>query len=114
MEMAMQAAISGVQAGESRLDVTANNIANVNTDGFHASVVTTKARNPYGTETVISEPSVQGNTYVDEQGNIKEMSNVDVATQVVNLLIAEATVKANAEALRTADSLTGTILDLLV
>ena len=46
MNMAMQAALSGVQSGETRSDVTANNIANVNTDSFHASRVTTVEVHP--------------------------------------------------------------------
>lgn len=53
----LNTAVSGIQTNQFRLDTTANNIANVNTDGFQARTVQTTDRayiNDIGTGTQVS------------------------------------------------------------
>ncbi len=70
----LNTSISALRTNQFRLDVTANNVANVNTDGFKASTVTTSDKayiNDIGTGTQVTgtyAPNRQGPMAVDATG----------------------------------------------
>lgn len=112
MIQAMRIAINGLADAKLRLDVTANNLANINTNEFKASRVTSQENSPYGVSQNIDTLSSPGFQYVDEQGNLIETSNTDLVQEVVNMMLAEYSFKFNSSAIKTSDSLLGTLLDM--
>ena len=98
MNPAMSAAVSGMLTQQTRLDVHAHNIANVNTPDFKASRLTQ------------SEASGLGGTQV---ASIEESSDVDLATEMVGLMTAQRGFEANIPVIRTQDKMIGSLLDIL-
>lgn len=93
----MSSAVSGLQAQAVRAATAASNVVNANTDGFKARAVTASSVVPSGVTTQV--------TQTDQP--------VDVAQEFVGMIQAEAGYGANAAVLRTASSMTGTLLDVL-
>jgi len=112
MIQAMRIAINGLADSKLRLDVTANNLANINTDEFKSSRVTSQEASPYGVTQHIDSLEHPGFQYVDEQGNLIESSNTDLVQEVVNMMLAEYSFKFNSSAIKTSDSLLGALLDI--
>ena len=96
--------LSGINAASWLVTVSAGNVANLNSDGYRAKRVTFGA-NPDGTVQVQAptesqaEPSPGG-------------SNVDLAEEMINLMVGKTYFAANAAALRTEGQVTGMALDL--
>jgi flagellar basal-body rod protein FlgC len=103
-------ALSGMQAAQTQLLVGADNIANLNTPGFKSSRVDL-AEGPGGGVQVadIQKDNTPGPLGPDGE----EGSNVDVASEMVGLSQARTLYTANAMVVRTADQMTGTLLDIM-
>ncbi|MCP4715356.1 MAG: flagellar biosynthesis protein FlgG [Deltaproteobacteria bacterium] len=116
---AMQSAISGLRAHSAKAAVAANNIANVNTDGFKASQAVIESGDAGSPEVTVSQSSSDG-PIVPETGGLRggnqyrELSNVDLADEFVQMKLAEHGYRANASIIRAQDEMIGTILDILV
>ena len=97
-------ALSGLRAASAGMAVQANNVANLNTDGFKAKRLDLAAEAGGGVETRgLSEdpaPSFQG------------ASNVDLATEAVQGMGFEVMYKANLKILKASDDLMQATLDL--
>lgn len=121
--------VSALNALSTRAQVTANNIANVNTDGFKASRADLETG--YGgqgvqvsaiTQDTSTGPMVQSLLPVENPatGRIEteyqwvEGSNTDISREMVNLMTTERAYQANATTIRTWDEMIGTVLDELV
>lgn len=112
--------LSALQANQFRVDVTANNIANVNTDGFQASSVATADRayiNDIGQGTQVTatyQPARPGPVAVDTAapGGMVEQSNTDLVNEMTNLMSAQNAYGVNTSMSRSVDEATQTILDL--
>ncbi len=82
---ALNTALSGMQTNQFRVDTAANNIANVNTDGFRATTVQTSDRayiNDIGTGTQVSgtyAPPTPGPMRVDPQAQAQQYQAYDPA-----------------------------------
>jgi flagellar hook protein FlgE len=100
---AIGSALSGIQAASSRLEIAAGNIANLYTPGFQARIPV-QSSGPTGVEVSISTSSAPANPAA---------SNVDLPTQIVELITAQRTVEANIAAIRTQDDVTRSLLDVL-
>jgi flagellar basal-body rod protein FlgC len=107
--------------------VAANNIANMNTDGFRSSRVDLEtgpedrgARVQDIVENTRSGPLVPGGEYVRDGESVRyeermvEGSNTDLATEVVQMIENEHAFAANAVAIRTRAEMTGTFIDMMV
>lgn len=112
--------LSAIQANQTRMDVSANNVANVNTDGFKASTVqTTDAAyiNDIGQGTRVSgtyAPPTQGPMAPAATGSgMVEQSNVDLATEATNQLGAANAYGVNVSMMKAANEMSKTVLDLL-
>ena len=93
--------VSSIQAHQTMLDVNANNVANVNTDGFRPS------------DTRMSDESVSVSANVrvaDDNGSVK--SQTDLAKELPDQIIAQDAVAVNIEAIRTQGEMLGTLLDM--
>lgn len=109
--------------------VTANNLANVNTDEFKASrtnletgpdgegvrvssITEDASAGPVKEELVTVENAETGQVETERQ--LVEGSNTDVSVEMVNLIVDENAYGANAEVIRTEDEMTETVLDMKV
>jgi len=81
---------SALQAFSTSQDVTANNIANINTDNFKASKVTLEEKTGGGVTATA----------------VKTQDSVDISREATNLLISAQGFNANVKALETATDLT--------
>jgi flagellar basal-body rod protein FlgC len=106
-------AISGINNNLARLNVTANNIANSNTEGYRAKEVSITNDDKISiseagaTLSQNYEPSNE-NTTVEAAP-----SNVDLGKELLDLQVTKFNIQANIKALKVADEVTQSILDLL-
>jgi len=117
----LNASYSALQANQFRLDVTANNVANINTDEFKASTVAS-ADNAYindiGSGTRITgtyAPQRPGPMAVDTasaRGGLVEQSNTDLATEMTNMMNARNAYSANTAMGTAIDETTKALMDL--
>jgi len=102
-------ALSGLNAAGAIVTTAASNIANADTNGYKAARVNLAESRDGGVNVAsITRDSRPGG--VDEYGD--ELSNVDLATEAVNLKQGAVLYKANAAVLRVGDDLMGTLLDM--
>ena len=106
------------------LQVTANNLANVNTNGFKAGV-TRFETGPRDQGVRISEITkdakpgafIEHPLFIEEDGRVKqrmgwvESSNTDIAREFTNMISVEKAYLANLASIRTADEMLGSIFN---
>ncbi len=99
--MNISANISSIQAHQTMMNTNANNVANVNTDGFI----------PSDTRMSNSANTVTPNTRVaDDNGSLK--SQTDLTKEIPDQIIAQETTAVNVAAIKTQDEMFGTLLDI--
>ena len=116
MISAIFTALSGLSALQKQLDVTANNVANVNTAGFKKSRATLATASPQGVQARVEQVNIPGPVVLEqtpEGVSLVEQSNVDISEEMVNLLIGKSTYEANLKTLKTADETLGSLLDVI-
>ena len=104
MNISSAASVSGVQTALFRQDISANDMANVNTPGYEQVTPLQTDRVPAGT-------GISG--LVRTPNDSVELSNTDLATEAVEQKTNKATLSANLEVLRAQDRMTGEVIDLL-
>ena len=108
--------ISALQAFKARLGVTADNIANANTDEFKKSRATLKEGTNGGVQVDINRVNTPGHRYQDPESDQlieKESSNVNLEEEVLEMMITQRTYEANLKVLQTQDKMPGTLLDIM-
>jgi flagellar hook protein FlgE len=113
MSQAINAALSALGAFGIKLGVTANNIANINTDGFKKSRAILKDAYPFGVTVSISRVDTPGSSIPSENGSpqMKESSNVNLAEEIINLNTTKYGYIANVKTIKAENAMLGTILD---
>ena len=115
--MSFSVSLSGLQAAQYRMDVTANNTANVLSSGFKKSRVINSANSAQvgGVRTDIQQIDTPGGygSVDPSTGERMELSNVDLAEETVSMIISERTFQANLQTLRTEDEMLGHIIDVI-
>lgn len=99
--------------------VSANNVANMNTSGFHSSRVEYET-GPEGQGVRVQE--IRENTqegplvseYSDGEYRMVEGSNTDLTTEMVQQMVNEQAFAANVASMRTEYDMTGVLLDMVV
>ncbi len=117
MISSLDASLNAIQSHFTRLQASANNIANLNTDGYKGKRVTIN-QGPTGTPTAsVSTDTNPGSSRMElnQEGKLVEveMSNVDLATEYVKTMESTQAIKANLKIAQTADELLGDIIDTL-
>ena len=93
--------ISSISSHQTMLNTSANNIANVNTDGFV----------PSDTQITSNGEATTTNTRLsDDSGSAK--SQTDLATELTNQIIAQDAVAVNVSAIKTQEEMIGSLLDI--
>ena len=112
---AIQSALSGLTAFSTQVAVTADNVANVTTDGFKKSRTELIAVESGGVRSAIQKDETAGPTILNNTGYGPaqlELSNVDLAEEAVNRIIGQRGFEANIQTIKTADEILGTTLDI--
>ena len=112
---AIYSALSGLTAFSTQIDVTAHNVANVNTDGFKKSRTEFVALETGGVLPVIQKNESAGPMILNLTGYGPaqfELSNVDLGEEVINQIIGQRGFEANLQVLKTVDDMLGRMLDI--
>lgn len=109
MISAIFTAVSGLLAQRTRLDVSANNVANVNTDNFKKSRVVLESNEPAGVQASVEQVNTPGTPIPNRPGN--ETSNVDLVEEVVTQITALHGFRANLTTVQTADKMLKRLID---
>lgn len=120
--------VSALNALSTQMAVSANNVANVNTNGFQASRADLETgHGDQGVQVAAIQkdtspgpavPSLE-RTQNPDTGQVQtswqyvEGSNTDLAREFVNMTAAQNAYEANAVAIRTQDEMAGAVLDIL-
>ena len=95
--------ISSIQAHQSYMNANANNVANVNSDGF-APTHTTMQSNGDAVKATFSQESIDS----------ASKSQTDLTKELTDQISIEKTVGANVSAIKTQDAMFGSLLDIKV
>lgn len=112
---AIYSALSGLTAFSTQIDVTAHNVANLNTNGFKKSRTELVAVETGGVLPVIQKNQSAGPFILNNTGYGPaqlELSNVYLGEEAVNQILAQRGFEANISTLKTVDDMLGTILDI--
>lgn len=115
MMSTIHSVLSGVGAYAKQIEVSANNVANVMTDGFKKSHLEFVSVEPGGVLPVVRKDDSAGPTVLRDSGYGPiqvELSNVDLGEEAVNQIIGQRGFEANLQALKTANDMLGSILDI--
>jgi flagellar hook protein FlgE len=107
--------ISALQAYKTRLGVTADNIANVNTAEFKKSRVSLKEGINGDVQVDINRVNTPGHRYQELEGDQlieKEGSNLSLEEEIPEILVTRRTYEANLKVLQTQNRMLGTLLDI--
>lgn len=108
--------ISALQAFSRQMAVSANNVANVYSDDFNKSrAINTEGENGQVTSTItkIDTPGPLVEDPLSTEGKLKELSNVDIAEELVNQIATEQGFTANTKVIKTYDETIGSLIDLI-
>jgi flagellar basal-body rod protein FlgC len=116
MISAIYSALSGLFAFQKKVGVTANNVANVNTDGFKKSRVVLEESQPQGVQADIEKVSTPGPMALEqtqEGESLVEKSNVAIGEEIVNLIVGQRFYEANLRTLKAEDERLENLLDIV-
>ena len=116
MIYAVDSALSAVSAYQKKMDVTADNVANVTTDRFKKSRVSMSENKNGGVRAEVDRVDTPGIT-IDRAGEngpeAVESSNVDLAEEIPNMIMAKAGYTANLKTIESQDQILGNLMDIL-
>jgi flagellar hook protein FlgE len=120
MSDAFNAALSALGSFFRKMDVTANNIANCNTNNFKKSRADMEETYPSGVRVSITQVDTPGDPLPpddalppSERDQNQESSNVNLAEELVNLITTEHAVSANIKTIKAEDEMQKKLLDII-
>ncbi|MBI5585456.1 MAG: hypothetical protein HY892_16730 [Deltaproteobacteria bacterium] len=115
MSIAFNSALSALGALGIKFGVAANNVANINSDGFKKSRAHLHDNHPAGVTVTISKLDTPGFPLPAEDGSLesRESSNVTLEEETVDLLVTKRAYLANVDTLKREEETIGRILDIL-
>ena len=116
MISALNGTLFALRAFVTKLGATADNIANVNTDGFKRNRAVLHEDDNGGVRVELSKDQSPGLRYdVIEDGKKveKETSNVDLAEEIPDLMLTKRAYQANLKTIETQDEMLGSLLDTI-
>jgi flagellar basal body rod protein FlgG len=108
--------LSALNAFGKKLGVTANNIANVESEGYkknRAVIVEGKNKDVEVEITKVETPGPIVNDVVDDQIVQKELSNVDLTEEIPSTIISRRGYEANLKAIEIQEETLGSIMDII-
>ena len=107
---------SALQAFRTKMGVTADNVANVNTEEFKKSKATLKEGVQGDVRVEINRVNTPGHRYQELKGDQvveKESSNVNLEQEIPGMIITQNAYEANLKTLQTQDDMLGSLLDII-
>ena len=108
------ASLAGLAAFEKKVAASANNIANSNTAGYKKTEAVIGEDAAGLPEVNLKRIDTPGPLVPEEDGTFTEQSNVDLAQELTQNMVAQKGYEANIKALKTQDNMLGMTLDILV
>lgn len=108
--------VSALRAYRQKMEVTADNIANVNTEQFKKSKATVTEGLNGDVQLNIKRVITPGYQYQEFEGDKKvekEGSNVDLGEEIPEMMITQRAYEANLKTLQTHDNMLGSLLDII-
>lgn len=101
--MQIQPSLSAIRASTLRMDISAHDVANINTPGFSQSRPVQTSQNPGTAISAIQkiEPAAP------------ELSATDLAEETIEWIKSEKDLAANASVIKTGDKMLGEVIDLV-
>jgi flagellar hook protein FlgE len=116
MTFSIQSTLSAIKAFEDKMGVTADNIANVETEEFKKSRVTMMEGSDKTVTARITQSETPGPVVVEEAGGqstSKELSNVDLAEEIPQTITAQRGYEANLSTIVTQDEMSKSVIDII-
>jgi flagellar basal-body rod protein FlgC len=116
MISSLYTSLSGLNAFQKQLGVAANNLANVNTDGFKKSRAVLESAQPSGVIARSQKLELPGPLALEQTPDgeqLVEKSNVDVGEEIPNVIVGQRAYEANLKLLKAADEMVGSLLDVV-
>ncbi len=105
--------ISALNALSTKQSVTANNIANSETEGFKKSSTILEEGSNGAVSAKIQPVNTPGTMINQPDGSIEEMSNVDLVQETTGMITTRHAYEANLQALKISTKMEDTVLDLI-
>lgn len=112
LTVARHAALSGLDLQTRRMDVSASNVANLSTDEYQAARVEPVTQEQSGVDSRIALTGEPNPVTVDTEGQLRTLSNTNLAQERVSQIQASNAFSANLEVLKTTDEMERSLLDL--
>jgi flagellar hook protein FlgE len=112
----LNSTVSALQAYNSQMEVTSNNIANVNTEGFKKSKATLQEGANGGVQVDVKRVDTPGHRFQALEGDQrveKETSNVDLSEEVPQMMVTQHAYQANMKVIQTQDEMLGNLLNIV-
>jgi len=112
----LSSTVSALQAHDRKMSVNANNIANVNTNGFKRDRAVLEEGGAGEVRVNLRKdlsPAPQDPLTPDAPGVEKELSNVDLVDEMTGMIPTEIGYMANLKTIQARDEMMGTLLDTL-
>lgn len=116
MSLSIQNNVSALQAFSKQVSVSANNVANSLSDDFKSS----RAINTQGADKQVTTTITQSNTSgplvedpLKNDGSLKELSNTDIAQEMVQQISAQHGFNANAKTIQSYEETIGSLFDVV-
>lgn len=116
MVTGVQSNVSALQAFSKQIAVSANNVANSLSDDFKKSrAINTEGENGQVKTTItkINTPGPLVEDPLSTTGELKELSNTDIAEEFTNQIIASQGFTANTKVIKTYEETIGSLLDMI-
>ncbi|MGD9581682.1 MAG: flagellar basal body protein [Vampirovibrionia bacterium] len=109
----INASVSGMNAARTIQHVSANNIANANTDEYLAARVELSEAATGGVQATITVSEEQPVAITNPDGSERVLSNVDLMQEIMNTKLGGIMFQANAAAYKIQEETLGTIIDTM-
>lgn len=110
----IHSALSGLAAAGVQTANTANNVANLNSDGFKKGRVLQAEQRPQGVSTIVEKVDTSGAYAIEDTSEgqaLIEKSNVDLSEEMPQMMVNQHSYNANLKTLQVADDMTASLLD---
>ncbi|WP_319550441.1 flagellar basal body rod C-terminal domain-containing protein [Desulfogranum marinum] len=111
----IHSALSGLAAAGVQTANTANNVANLNSDGFKKGRVLQAEQRPQGVSTIVEKVETPGAYAIEDTSEgqaLIEKSNVDLSEEMPQMMVNQHSYNANLKTLQVADDMTASLLDI--
>jgi flagellar basal-body rod protein FlgC len=108
--------VSALEAFRTKMGVTGDNVANVNTEGFKKNRATLREGTNGDVRVDISRVNTPGHRYQEYDGDQiveKESSNVNLEEEIPGMIATQNAYEANLKTLQAQDDMLGSLLDII-